>query len=72
MGSATIATMRRVARRRFAIAFASALLAWLGTAAASYGFVYNVFSGGSDDGSAIAARWQSRWFEPQLSPERRA
>lgn len=43
MGSATIATMRRVARRRFAIAFASALLAWLGTAAA---YDYHIFGEG--------------------------
>jgi len=26
--------------------------------------IYSVFSGGSDDGTAITARFQTRWFEP--------
>jgi hypothetical protein len=31
--------------------------------AANSGYVYDVFTGGSDDGSAISARMQIRWFE---------
>lgn len=43
----------------------------VGTAAASYGYVLNVFSGGSDDGVAIDSRWQGRWFEPTRGSEAR-
>lgn len=34
------------------------------TAPGSARLLYQTFKGGSDDGTAIAARWQSRWFEP--------
>lgn len=32
--------------------------------AASSGYAYDVFTGGSDDGSAISGRFQTRWWEP--------
>ena len=35
-----------------------------GTGASSWGYVISVFTGGSDDTAAIAARHQTRWFEP--------
>lgn len=43
----------------------------VGSAAASYGYVLNVFTGGSDDGSSITSRWQCRWFEPMRGSEAR-
>lgn len=33
-------------------------------ASSSAGYVYDVFTGGSDDGAAISARFQMRWIEP--------
>ncbi len=39
--------------------------------AAASGFAYDVFTGGSDDGSNIACRFQTRWFEPFRGSESR-
>ena len=36
----------------------------VGTDSSTYGFVLDIFTGGADDGSAITARHQIRWFEP--------
>ena len=36
----------------------------VGTGSSTYGYVLNVFTGGADDGAAIACRAQTRWFEP--------
>lgn len=36
----------------------------LGGSPSVTGQVYRLNKGGSDDGTAIASRWQSRWFEP--------
>lgn len=36
----------------------------IGSGASTYGYIFDVFSGGSDDGSAIACRAQTKWFEP--------
>lgn len=38
----------------------------VGTAAASYGYLLDVFSGGNDDGSAITSRFQTHWIEPSI------
>lgn len=35
----------------------------VGTAAGSFGYILDVFTGGSDDGTAIACRAQSKWFQ---------
>lgn len=36
----------------------------IGTGASTYGYVLGVFEGGSDDGTAITCRAQTKWFEP--------
>lgn len=41
----------------------------LGTGSSTYGYILDVFSGGDDDGVDIAARFQTRWFEPNYASE---
>ena len=36
----------------------------VGSGASTYGYILDLFSGGSDDGAAIACRAQTKWFEP--------
>lgn len=41
----------------------------VGSGASDFGYLYSVFDGGDDDGAAIAARVQTRWFEPNYGSE---
>ena len=41
----------------------------VGTNSGTFGYVFDVFSGGSDDGTAIACRAQTKWFEPHGGSE---
>lgn len=36
----------------------------VGTGASTFGYVFDVFTGGSDDGANITCRAQTKWFEP--------
>lgn len=36
----------------------------VGTGASTYGYIFDVFAGGADDGAAVTCRAQTKWFEP--------